>query len=232
MLRLRHTCSLAVSVAAANFSDITFEDIVVHSAGDAAIGIVVMDGGTVAGVTYRNITANNVTSPLQFYIGARRLAGCPPTAGAPTWSKPCPPYPPGGLRPAGTIRDIIVDGLVATQVLGTGHGLPGRNWTTTLDGQPPDQHGNCRVSDAFARTVGPNITLRNMDLSVMGGGRDSGATPHHLTDGWMNIGPVKMTTRDLLCVRQFFSDPLYVLTRRHFSGQRMDSSSGTVWVLR
>ena len=39
------------SETAGNFSDINWQNIAVHSAGDAAIGIVVMDGGHVSGVS-------------------------------------------------------------------------------------------------------------------------------------------------------------------------------------
>ena len=49
------------SETAGNFSSIVFENIAVHSAGDAGIGIVAMDGGHVSDVLYKNITMDNLT---------------------------------------------------------------------------------------------------------------------------------------------------------------------------
>ena len=172
------------SETAGNFSDILWQNVEVHSAGDAAIGIVVMDGGFVSRVRYQNITADNVTSPLQFYLGGRRLCGCPEGPPAAPWSKPCVAYPPGKPRAVGTIRDVVVDGLHVTNIHGLAHG--GRNWTATLDGQPEDAADG--VTAAFARRIGPNITLRDLDWTYLGGGSDSTTDPPHLVNGWMNIG--------------------------------------------
>jgi hypothetical protein len=65
---------------------------------------------------------SQVTSPFQFYIGARMLR--PQPVGAP-----------------GSIRDIVIENVTATDMVNLGHGYP-RNWTATLDGQPIDRkHG-------------------------------------------------------------------------------------------
>jgi polygalacturonase len=170
------------SETAGNFSDILWQNISVHSAGDAAIGIVVMDGGHVSGVRYQNISADNVTSPLQFYLGGRRLCGCPNRPPTVPWSKPCAPYPPGVPRPVGSIQNVVVDGMTATNIHGLAHG--GRNWTSTLDGQPEDDHNG--VPATFARRVGPNITLRDLNWTYLGGGNDSSTAPRHMVNGWMN----------------------------------------------
>ena len=91
------------------------------------------DGGHVSDVLYKNITMDNLTSPLQFYIGARRLCRCPGGA----------PYP-GQRSFVGRITDIVVDGVTATNILGSGHAPDMRNWSVTLDGQPPDSAGHVR----------------------------------------------------------------------------------------
>ena len=49
-----------------------------------------------------------MTSPLQFYLGGRRLCGCPDGPPAAPWNKPCAPYPPGVPRPVGSIRNVVV----------------------------------------------------------------------------------------------------------------------------
>ena len=141
-----------------------------------------MDGGHVSDVRYHNITANNVTSPLQFYLGARRLCGCPSGPPGTPWSQPCGAYPPGVPRPVGSIRNIMVDRMIATDIHGLAHG--GRNWTATVDGQPEsDQDG---VTAAFARLIGPNISLSRLKWTYLGGGYDSSTAPPHKVNGWMN----------------------------------------------
>lgn len=54
-----------------SFHNITMDNISVHSAGDAGIGMAIMDGSEVYDVTYSNIVMDGVDSPFQFYIGAR-----------------------------------------------------------------------------------------------------------------------------------------------------------------
>ena len=65
---------------------------------------------------YSNIVMTGVDSPFQFYIGARMLR--PPPVGQP-----------------GSISDIVVQNVTASSMFNT---FKSRNWTATLDGQPPD----------------------------------------------------------------------------------------------
>eukprot|EP00040_Diaphanoeca_grandis_P016685 m.86373 g.86373 ORF g.86373 m.86373 type:complete len:521 (+) comp25961_c0_seq1:272-1834(+) len=151
------------------FSHIRFANITVHGAGDAAIGIVTMDGSHVHDVSYENIVINNVTSPFQFYIGSRLLR--PETS----CDGPCRP---------GRIYNIHAINVSATALYSPSHG--GRNWSSSFDGQPLDDvHG---ANQTFP--VGPNITLTDVHLTYRGGGLVStvNANPLHLWDSWMNIG--------------------------------------------
>jgi polygalacturonase len=61
------------SESVGDFYDIHFSNISISASGDAGIGIVTMDGGLVHDISYHNISMRNVTSPFQFYIGARLL---------------------------------------------------------------------------------------------------------------------------------------------------------------
>eukprot|EP00037_Helgoeca_nana_P011599 m.104310 g.104310 ORF g.104310 m.104310 type:complete len:562 (-) comp20931_c0_seq1:255-1940(-) len=152
-----------------NFTDLRFDNITIYSAGDAGIGMAIMDGSNVRNVHYSNFVMTGVTSPFQFYIGARMLR--PQPVGAP-----------------GSIRDIVIENVTATDMVNLGHGYP-RNWTATLDGQPIDRkHG---VSET--RVVGPNITFEGIRLMYPGGGERADVEsqcPHNRTH-WMMVDEVR-----------------------------------------
>jgi hypothetical protein len=166
---------------------VRFSNITIKAAGDAGIGIVTMDGSNVHHISYRDITMSNVTSPFQFYIGTR-LARPPSSCGAKrsTSGTAAGSISAGGksrCRP-GSIRDIVVERVVARDMYNRCHG--GRNWTATVDGQDRDPaHGA-----TAPQPVGPNLTFTNVTLTFRGGGAaaDVARSPPHLWDGWMNIG--------------------------------------------
>ena len=112
---------------------------------------------------------SQVTSPIQFYIGARML-------------RPSPVGLPG------SIRDVIIENVTATDMVNFGHGYP-RNWTATLDGQPRDsEHGV-----PFTRVIGPNVTFENLRLTFRGGGQsiDVNSTCPHNRTHWMMVNEVR-----------------------------------------
>jgi polygalacturonase len=76
-----------------DFSNITWENIVVKSAGKAGIGIVTMDGAHIRDVSYKNITMSGTTTPIHVYIGARQRAP---------------------VKKIGAISNIHLEGITAT----------------------------------------------------------------------------------------------------------------------
>eukprot|EP00035_Acanthoeca_spectabilis_P014309 m.272084 g.272084 ORF g.272084 m.272084 type:complete len:475 (-) comp16106_c1_seq11:2097-3521(-) len=151
------------------FSKLRFDNITIHSAGDAGIGMAIMDGSNVRDVVYSNFYMTGVTSPIQFYIGARML-------------RPSPVGLPG------SIRDIVIKNVTATNIINWGHGYP-RNWTATLDGQPRDSEHDVPVT----RVIGPNVTFENLQLTFQGGGEsiDINSTCPHNRTHWMMVDEVR-----------------------------------------
>jgi hypothetical protein len=141
-----------------NFHDFLFENISVTAAGKAGIGIVSMDGARIFNIIYNNITMLNTTSAIYMYIGGRLRR------------------PPAGLPSndslVGAIHDITISNVHATHV---SHGS--RNWTATIEGQPPDD----LVGIHEFHYAGPNIVFLNFTVRSAGGGLPSDAAiipPH------------------------------------------------------
>eukprot|EP00039_Didymoeca_costata_P011195 m.156103 g.156103 ORF g.156103 m.156103 type:complete len:509 (+) comp15094_c1_seq10:137-1663(+) len=155
-----------------DFFDIFFENISVTSAGDAGIGIVTMDGSNVYNIHYKDIVMTGITSAFQYYIGSRLL-------------RPMDSCQDNVCTP-GYIRNILMENVVATKIYDSAHG--GRNWSNTIDGQPK----NVTFNASRTYMIGPNITFRNLSLTMKGLAIENNAVclnPTHLADKWMNIGP-------------------------------------------
>ena len=152
-----------------DFSGIKFINIDIHSAGNGALGMAIMDGAHVSDVEYRNITISGSASPLQFYIGARQTG-----------------HPEGTGRKVGAIRDILVHHIRAHNMSDPYHPGPPRNWTAMLDGMPANN-----VTEASA--IGPNISVQNVVWRFNGGGTFEGGNrdiePPHPPLGWSCTGP-------------------------------------------
>eukprot|EP01052_Picozoa_sp_SAG31_P004832 SAG31_NODE_204_length_20414_cov_19.143392_24_plen_289_part_00 len=140
-----------------NFHEYLFENISITSAGKAGIGIVSMDGAQIYNVVYRNITVENATTALYMYIGGRLRR------------------PPAGLASndslVGSIHDITIENVHATRVF---HPY-GRNWTATIEGQPPDTSAGLNQF----HYVGPKIVFTNFSDQSAGGGSASSIVPPH-----------------------------------------------------
>ena len=98
----------------------------------------------------------NTTTPIHVYIGARQRAP---------------------IKRVGSIFDVTIEDVVAIHCKGSRG-----TWAATIDGQPADVGANVSV----VHPVGPDIILRNIDLSAcsQGGHPSSDATlepPHSAT---------------------------------------------------
>ena len=65
-----------------DFSNISFRNIDVTSAGQSGIGIVSMDGASIADVSYSNITMTKTATPIYMFVGARQRRPPPRRVGS------------------------------------------------------------------------------------------------------------------------------------------------------
>jgi hypothetical protein len=151
-----------------NFHDYLFENITVTAAGKAGIGIVTMDGAHISNIKYKNITMQNTTSALYFYIGGRLRR---PPAGLPT-----------NDSLVGGIYNITVVDVHATRVFRGGRGNSSRNWTATLEGQPADASAGLYET----HYLGPNIVFNNFTVESAGGADAAAAAaiPPHVSGSY------------------------------------------------
>lgn len=124
------------------FEHILFKNITIRSAGDAALGMAIMDGGYVRNVVYRGINITGAAAPIMFIIGHR-------TSG----------HPPGTGWDVGSVRDVLVSGVRASAMEDDHHPGERRNWTALLDGMPP-------ANGSLGSSVGPNVTFEGVQAAA------------------------------------------------------------------
>ena len=95
-----------------DFSNIRFDHLTITGAGKAGIGMVSMDGATIDGVTYSDITMKKTAIPIYLKIGDRH--SCP------------------GSPPVGHIRNVSITNVTGTQLSSTVSGAP--EFSSTIAG--------------------------------------------------------------------------------------------------
>jgi polygalacturonase len=95
-----------------DFQDVRFDHLSITGAGKAGIGIVSMDGATIDGVTYSDITMTKTAIPIYLKIGDRHS---------------CPNHPP-----IGHIRNVSISNVSGTQLSSPVSGAPA--FTSTIAG--------------------------------------------------------------------------------------------------
>lgn len=160
-----------------DFHDYWFENITITAAGKAGIGIVTMDGAQIYNVTYKHITMENTTSPIFMYIGGRLRSPLN--------------KPPDGSGSSdndtlvGGIHDILIEGVKISHVTrpgGKGKKGSGSNFSSSIEGQPPDKVYGLEKTHA----VGPNIMITDIEMTLAGGGEaeDVAIVPPHASGSY------------------------------------------------